>query len=258
MFPFMSIKICNVCYSTMLSRATASRGFVTCVIIIVIRADMIGGIRAPPGDKEVTSKDGCRIRPSEDCLGMDVDCSNLHLSHIPDLPVDTRRLTMRRNNLTRLSDYSLKNYVALTSLDLSRNNLRVFGVHAFSGLSRLVTLDLTYNHLCLDTDTYSVGLFRGMTSLRRLTMTSNTCKTQHTAYPDETLADLSNLEYLSLTGIPTTQLGHGFGRLNNLKTLVFTGRGCMMPVLSNTTFVSLTGVSLTHLCVKACKLKKIE
>ena len=220
---------------------------------------MTSGMGAPPGEQLVTSKDGCRIRPADDCIGKDVDCSNLHLDHIPDdLPVDMRKLTMRHNSLIRLSDYSLNKYEVLTSLDLSRNNLRVFGVHAFSGLSQLVNIDLTYNHLCLDTDTYPVGLFRGMTSLRRLTMTSNTCKTQHVAYPDETLADLSNLEFLSLTGIPTTQLGEGFRRLTNLKTLAFTGHGCKMPVLSNTTFISLTDVRLTHLCIKACELKKIE
>ena len=56
------------------------------------------------------------------------------------------------------------------------------GGHAFIGLSRLDKLDLTYNKMCMDNDTFPVGLFSGMTSLRRLTLTSNTCKTQHSEY----------------------------------------------------------------------------
>ena len=231
----------------------------SCLVVVVIVV-CVAGTRAPSGDQgTTTSRDGCRVQPTDDCLGVNVDCSGLRLGFIPnDLPADMRKLTMRRNNITRLDDHAFENYTQLTSLDLSRNELRALGVHAFSGLSRLQQLDLTYNELCMNTSTYPVGLFSGMTSLRRLTMTSNVCKTQHTKYPDETLAHLPNLEFLSLTGTPTAQLGEGFGRLTNLKTLVFAGHGCKMLAVSNMTFHNLRNVNLSHLCIKACHLETME
>ena len=230
------------------------------VIVIVARAVTTDGTRAPPGNQlTTTSRDGCRIQPADRGVGVNVDCSDLRLGYIPnDLPTDMHRLTMRRNNITRLNDYSLEKYTQLTSLDLSRNELRALDVHAFSGMSRLEQLDLTYNKLCLNNKTYPVGLFSGMTSLWRLTMTSNICNTRHTEYPAETLAQLSNLEYISLTGIPTSQLGEGFGQLTNLKSLVFAGQGCNMPVVRNMTFSNLRNVTLSHLCIKACRLRTME
>ncbi|KAI0242631.1 hypothetical protein LSAT2_012291 [Lamellibrachia satsuma] len=241
--------------STMKPRGAAS----SCLVVVVIVV-CVAGTRAPSGDQgTTTSRDGCRMQPTDDCLGMNVDCSGLRLGFIPnDLPADMRKLTMRRNNITRLDDHAFEKYTQLTSLDLSRNELRALGVHAFSGLSRLQQLDLTYNELCMNTSTYPVGLFSGMTSLRRLTMTSNVCKTQHTKYPDETLAHLPNLEFLSITGTPTSRLGEGFGRLTNLKTLVFAGHGCKMPAVSNMTFHNLRNVNLSHLCIKACRLETME
>ena len=92
-----------------------------------------------------------------------------------------------------------------------------------------------------------------MTSLRRLTLTSNTCKTQHSEYPDDALAHLPTLEHLSLTGIPVIRLGDGFRRLANLKTLVFAGHGC-----KNVTFIRLRNEKLSHLCIKTCHLETLE
>ena len=165
---------------------------------------------------------------------------------------------MRDNNITRLSDYVLQNHSQLTYLGLSRNNLQGLDAHAFIGLSRLEKLDLTYNKLCMDNDTFPVGLFSGMTSLRRLALTSNTGTTQHSEYPADALAHLPALEYLSLTGIPVVRLGVGFSRLASLKTIVFAGHGCKMPVVRSVTCRSWRNAKLSHLCIKACHLETLE
>ena len=126
---------CVVCFSTM-----PPRGSVSCclfLIVIVACAVMADGTRTPPGD-------GCRLQPADRDVGVNVDCSDLRLGYFPnDLPTDMRRLTMRRNNITRLNDYSFEKYTQLTALALSHNDLHALCVSAFSGLSRLQQLDLT-------------------------------------------------------------------------------------------------------------------
>ena len=250
---------CFVCFSTMPPRATAARHLLVFVVVIVALAATTEGTVAPPGDQRITtSKDGCRIQPTRDGVGVDVDCAGLRLGHIPDdLPRDMSRLKMRRNNILQLNGRPFEIYTELTSLDLSRNGLHDVGANVFAGLRRLEELDLTYNHLCMDKNTFSVDLFSHMTSLRRLTMTSNACS-QHVEYPDEALAKLTNLEFLSLTGIPTRRLGDGFGRLTKLKTLAFGGHNCTMPIMTNETFDSLRHVQLSHLALKTCRVKTLE
>ena len=231
------------------------------VLTVIVVVGTAKAINTPGqyGDHETTTIDGCRVRPADHGVGVEVDCSGVRLGYIPkNLPTDLRSLIMRDYNITRLSDYVLQNHSQLTSLDMSRNNLQGLGPHAFIGLSRLEKLDLTYNKLCMDNDTFPVGLFAGMTSLRRLTLTSNTCKTQHSEYPADALAHLPALEYLSLTGIPVVLLGVGFSRLASLKTLVFAGQWCKMPVVRNVTFISLRNANLSYLCIKACHLETLE
>ena len=249
----------DICFRAMESRRADPLCVLVLTVIVVIGTAMADDTPEKSGDHETTTKDGCRVRPGSHGVGVEVECSGLRLGYIPkDLPTDLRSLIMRDNNITRMSDYVLHNHSQLTSLDLSRNNLQGLGAHAFIGLSRLEKLDLTHNKLCMDNDTFPVGLFSGMTSLRRLTLTSNTCKTQHSEYPADALADLPALEYLSLTGIPVVRLGVGFSRLASLKTLVFAGQGCKMPVVRNVTFLSLMNAKLSHLCIKACHLETLE
>ncbi|KAK2175254.1 hypothetical protein NP493_742g01038 [Ridgeia piscesae] len=240
-------------------RAAAARRLLVFVVAIVAHGATTEGAVAPTGDQRITtSKDGCRIQPARDGVGVDVDCAGLRLGHIPDdLPRHTSRLKMRRNNIIQLDGRPFEIYTELTSLDLSRNGLEYVGANVFAGVWRLEELDLTYNHLCMNKSTFSVELFSNMKSLRRLTMTSNACS-QHVEYPDEALGKLTNLEFLSLTGIPTPRLGDGFGRLTKLKTLAFGGYTCNMPILKNETFYSLRNVKLSHLALKTCRLMTLE
>ncbi|KAI0228502.1 hypothetical protein LSAT2_021028, partial [Lamellibrachia satsuma] len=215
------------------------RGSASCcllLVVIVACAVMADGTRAPPGD-------GCRLQPAERGVGVNVDCSDLRLDYLPnDLLTDIRRLTMRRNNITRLNDYLFEKYTQLTSLDLSHNDLHALCVSAFSGLSRLQVLDFIYHKLWIQNNTYTVG----MTLLRRLMITSHPNNTLHTKYTDDTLECLSNLEFLALTGISNSQLGEGFGPHTKLKSQI-AGHVCNMSV-RNVTFYNWRNVNLSHLC----------
>ena len=217
------------------------RGSASCcllLVVIVACAVMADGTRAPPGDI-------CRLQPAERGVGVNGDCSDLRLDYLPnDLLTDIRRLTMRRNNITRLNDYSFEKYTQLTALALSHNDLHALCVSALSGLSRLQVLDFTYHKLWIQNNTYPFG----MTLLRRLTMTSNPNNMLHTKYTDDRLEYLSNLEFLALTGISNSKLGEGFGRHTNLKSQI-AGYVCNMSVVRNMTLYNWRNVNLSHLCI---------
>lgn len=87
-----------------------------------------------------------------------VDCSNMRLNFIPQLPSNTFSLNLQHNRVYDLLGYGLNvNYMKnLTVLDLSFNNLEHIRDGWFNGLKKLQQLRLNNNKLKYDTESFPI------------------------------------------------------------------------------------------------------
>ncbi|XP_026575470.1 leucine-rich repeat-containing protein 55 [Pseudonaja textilis] len=151
------------------------------------------------------------------CRSQAVDCSGLRLFSVPpDLPLDTRNLSLAHNHLTSIPPGYLTCYLELRVLDLRNNSLVELPVGLFLTSKHLSHLDLSYNNLTqvvadMFQEAYSLvhvdlshnpwlkkidpQAFRGLAQLRALDL----------SYGALSFLSLEALE--GLTGLVTLQIG---------------------------------------------------
>ena len=189
--------------------------------------------------------------------GLEATCSAVN--EIPStLSNHTRKLTVVNSHLTVLENGALSHVPRLAVLDLSGNRITHLKPGAFSGLPHLKYLNLARNELCFGDEAFPQEVFVNMTSLRVLVMHSNNCSNGHIIYPDKALGELTNLETLSLNGLPNVPLGSGFAMLKSLKSLELSGKFCNMGSVSNETFASLGNLNVSQLSLRACNVTMLD
>lgn len=151
------------------------------------------------------------------CRSQVVDCSGLRLFSVPpDLPLDTRNLSLAHNRITAIPPGYLTCYSELRVLDLRNNSLIELPAGLFLTTKRLSHLDLSYNNLTqvaadMFHEAYSLvqidlshnpwlrkvhpQAFRGLAHLRDLDL----------SYGGLTFLSLEALE--GLTGLVSLQIG---------------------------------------------------
>ncbi|XP_060118767.1 leucine-rich repeat-containing protein 55 [Heteronotia binoei] len=151
------------------------------------------------------------------CRNQVVDCSGLRLYSVPpDLPLDTRNLSLAHNRITAIPPGYLTCYSELRVLDLRNNSLFELPIGLFWTSKRLSHLDLSYNnfsHVVADMfkEAYSLvhidlshnpwlrkvhpQAFRGLVQLQNLDL----------SYGGLSFLSLEALE--GLTGLVTLQIG---------------------------------------------------
>ncbi|XP_038620794.1 leucine-rich repeat-containing protein 55 [Tachyglossus aculeatus] len=104
------------------------------------------------------------------CRPQTVDCSGQRLFSVPpDLPLDTRNLSLAHNRLTALPPGYLSCSMELRVLDLRNNSLAELPPGLFLHTKRLAHLDLSYNNL----SHVPADMFRAAHGLLRLDLSHN-------------------------------------------------------------------------------------
>uniref|UniRef100_A0A8D2Q6I8 TIR domain-containing protein n=1 Tax=Varanus komodoensis TaxID=61221 RepID=A0A8D2Q6I8_VARKO len=134
------------------------------------------------------------------------------LKHVNTLLLSKNRiLTIKRRAFDSLS--------SLTYLALDQNLLYKLSLRIFSRLKKLETLDLSHNHLFTYNKYDYPSPFSGLHFLRKLDLGSQAPR-MPICPPDNLFQGLSNLQYLSLKGNPSTLfLNLSFINLTSLESL---------------------------------------
>ncbi|XP_052003047.1 toll-like receptor 13 [Xyrauchen texanus] len=180
-------------------------------------------------------------------------------------------LDLGGNKITQLKPHAFDGLFSLTNLYLDRNRLKFIDGMLFGKLhTTLKVLDLQANHIQYFTEhthspfinltrlldlkldaqePYGItllprALFRGLKSLKRLSLTKN----HISGFGEETFDDLQNLEFLTLENscVGIAQLKPGiFKNLRKLKQLIVENMG--IKFFSQEVFGNLTGLKVLHL-----------
>ncbi|KAK3729786.1 hypothetical protein RRG08_022099 [Elysia crispata] len=163
----------------------------------------------------------CKCTYCQDRTMCTVDCSNMGLREIPELPEISTNVYLQNNHIKDVSSKKLKCLKNLKELDLSQNKLRRIRNNTFQGLDALVFLSLKENLLKYSSGTFELDAFQGLTSLKSLHLEGNQPNfSENFTYPEEALTRVPTLEYLWLDGFPR-RLGPGFSSLRNISHLSF-------------------------------------
>ncbi|XP_006034840.1 leucine-rich repeat-containing protein 55 [Alligator sinensis] len=164
------------------------------------------------------------------CHNQVVDCSGQRLFSVPpDLPLDTRNLSLAHNRIASIPPGYLTCYAELRVLDLRNNSLAELPTGLFLTAKRLVHLDLSYNnfsHIAAD-------MFQEAHSLMRIDLSHNPWLRKVHPQAFRGLAQLRDLD-LSYGGLSFLSL-EALEGLQGLVTLQIGGNpwvcGCTMEPL---------------------------
>lgn len=191
------------------------------------------------------------------------NCSNLNWEEIPPnliIPSSVVYLSLANNRLSKLRNGTFPHLPHLESLDVSHNKLKTLEYSCFDGLDSLLALDLSWNDLQMTTHVYRPGIFRHLKKLKTLHIRGGSIQSNPN-YPDAALADLVNLEVLTMDGLQGKIFGKGFKQLTNLTFLDMStddNQGyCDLIDIYNTTFSSLSGSKLSVLKLVRCHVYRI-
>ncbi|KAI0217536.1 hypothetical protein LSAT2_030694 [Lamellibrachia satsuma] len=95
-----------------------------------------------------------------------VSCINSYLTDIPQIPVDTRKLFINGNNISRLQANEFSELHKLTNMRIYKNNIRSIDEKAFIGLASLEHFYLSEEVL----SSFERGIFRFFTNLTILSL----------------------------------------------------------------------------------------
>ncbi|XP_056004929.1 slit homolog 2 protein-like isoform X2 [Ostrea edulis] len=128
------------------------------------------------------------------CLGTVVDCSNRHLTLIPDnLPIYTTELKLQNNQIEKLGANNVfRRLVNLQVIDLSSNRLQEIEEGAFNGAKKLIDVDLSNNRI----GKLSGKSLQGLETVRMMIIEKN----RITCLSNTTFNALTELRQLSLYG----------------------------------------------------------
>ncbi|KAK6963152.1 TLR cluster3 member 17 [Biomphalaria glabrata] len=186
------------------------------------------------------------------CVSTRCDCSRSHLKDVPkDLPRNVTHLNLALNLISKLPDCTFCNYKQLIYLDLSSNKLTRLGIGSFRGLKNLTMLNLYNNSLIYLSQTFPIGVFSDLKSLRCLKLNRNIENNYSSSfrYPDKALSKLTNLETLYLDGFIRAAFGSGFRNLIKLRSLVLAGHKegyCLINGFDNRSFLNVKQITLLN------------
>ncbi|KAI8770858.1 CD180 antigen [Biomphalaria glabrata] len=190
------------------------------------------------------------------CRSMSCNCTRLGLKNVPNnLPHSIQELRLDYNAIAVLPNCTFCSYSQLNYLDLSFNNLTHLQVGSFWGLDYLIWLNLGNNSLVYFKETFPNGVFSDLVSLRCLKLHSNPSSHHQTGlhFPDEVLANLTNLESLYLDGFHSLVFGVHFKNLTKLKTLDLSQGYCNIKSLSKSALSNIYQISKLNL--SGCNLQ---
>uniref|UniRef100_A0A452IH47 Uncharacterized protein n=1 Tax=Gopherus agassizii TaxID=38772 RepID=A0A452IH47_9SAUR len=164
------------------------------------------------------------------CRSHIVDCSGQRLFSVPpDLPLDTRNLSLAHNRITTIPPGYLTCYGELRVLDLRNNSLAELPAGLFLTAKRLAHLDLSYNNF----SHVAANMFQEANSLVRIDLSHNPCLRKVHPQAFRGLAQLRDLD-LSHGGLSFLSL-EALEGLPGLVTLQIGGNpwvcGCTMEPL---------------------------
>lgn len=139
-------------------------------------------------DKKLTE---IPINLSKDTTYLNMDnnhLQNLDLELLRNLP-KLKHLSLRGNQISKVTAPTSKLLTNLISLDLHGNCLKTLNNASFSSMPHLVSLDLSQNSL-----TTAEGIFRNMSHLQSLSLSENSL----TDFSNDVFADTVNLELLNI------------------------------------------------------------
>ncbi|XP_052076286.1 toll-like receptor 4 [Mytilus californianus] len=179
------------------------------------------------------------------------DCSNAHLTHIPDFPKSIKVVILDNNLISTIPDYHFRNNNKLCNISLMNNKLKGLRKDAFYGAYNLIELTL-YNNEIIDVDE---NFFKSIPALKYLNIKKNNyfdwLKLNITfPYSLQTLRmDFKILEQ--------DHMFNSFKGLINLKTLDISGLSgeCECKTMTPETFQTIP--NLIHLDMSACKISYI-
>ncbi|XP_040005445.1 relaxin receptor 2a isoform X2 [Xiphias gladius] len=135
-----------------------------------------------------------------ECIRTDVECVEVNLQDVPLLSPNVTWLSLRSNQIGRLSDFAFSEYSALQRLFLQNNSLQFISKHAFSGLHNLKRLFLSENLI----SSLSPGVFKDLHQLEWLMLDHNPLS----SLCQDTFIGLQSLIYLSMVDASLQQLPH--------------------------------------------------
>lgn len=164
------------------------------------------------------------------CHNQVVDCSGQRLFSVPpDLPLDTRNLSLAHNRIASIPPGYLTCYAELRVLDLRNNSLAELPTGLFLTAKRLVHLDLSYNNF----SHVAADMFQEAHSLMRIDLSHNPWLRKVHPQAFRGLAQLRDLD-LSYGGLSFLSL-EALEGLPGLVTLQIGGNpwvcGCTMEPL---------------------------
>ena len=187
------------------------------------------------------------------CQDTIVNCKHAGLQHLPRFPSRTTRIILDHNQISHITDTSLKGLRRLEFISLKHNNITVIDEHAFIHLENLHTLFLDDNWLrhlpenvfARNSKLSNISLMGNEFSLKSLNATlSNT----------PSLIDV-NIEdnYLMEDG----RLPDGFSMLGKLRYLEM-GANDGIRNISELYFESLTDLPVEYLGLGYCPIRQIH
>ncbi|XP_071126444.1 toll-like receptor 4 [Mytilus edulis] len=178
------------------------------------------------------------------------DCSNAHLTHIPDFPKGIKVIILDNNLITNIPDNHFINNSNLCKISFLNNKLKVLTKDAFCGANNLIELTL-YNNEIKDVDE---NVFMSIPALKYLNIKRN-------------YIDWIELNITFPHALQTLQMDfkiqeedhivNSFKGLVNLKTLDISGLSgeCECKTITPETFRNIP--NLIHLDISACKISYV-
>ncbi|XP_038255107.1 relaxin receptor 1 isoform X3 [Dermochelys coriacea] len=103
------------------------------------------------------------------CRGLELDCEGANLRTIPSVSSNVTLMSLKRNQLRKLSADSFKKYQDLKNLYLQNNKIRTVSAYAFKGLYNLTKLYLSHNKITF----LKPGVFEDLHKLEWLIIENN-------------------------------------------------------------------------------------
>ncbi|KAJ8404723.1 hypothetical protein AAFF_G00335860 [Aldrovandia affinis] len=146
-----------------------------------------------------------------ECTKTELQCVQINLTSVPQVSTNVTSLSLKGNEIGKLSEDAFFRYSELERLFLQNNCIRTMSSHAFRGLYKLQKLILSQNCIAL----LSPGLFNDLHKLNWLILDDNPLK----SISQDTFTGLKNLLFLSMVN-------------SSLEQLPQTNLCCHMPSLS--------------------------
>ena len=182
------------------------------------------------------------------CHRLTVDCSNAGLTDVPgNLPENIRRLILDGNHISTLRNNSfVGRFNNLKLLRIRGNSLQRLEASTFHDMTSLKMLDL-YNNSLEKNNSLPTTVFVPISkTLKVLDIRMNLISDNATNYPTAVVS-LKSLTILKMDCLHQTPLPTDFGKLQNLKSLVFGGGRSDSIHLATTMFDAVSMLNITEI-----------